>query len=68
MIEETNDRRKIRPEEEQEEEGRCPVPSAHDKLEEAHYFIHELIVKYHDPDEFRYSLSASSRRLEVRRS
>src|SRR5437879_80752 len=36
----------------------CPIPSAHDKLGEAHYFIHELIANYHYPDEFRYCLSA----------
>jgi hypothetical protein len=35
----------------------CPIPSAHDKLAEAHYFIHEMIDKYHYPHEFRYSLS-----------
>jgi hypothetical protein len=36
----------------------CPVPSTHDKLSEAHYFIHEMIAKYHFLHEFRYSLSA----------
>jgi len=41
-----------------EPEVGCPIPSAHDKLGEAHYFIHELIKNYHFPDEFRYSLSA----------
>jgi hypothetical protein len=40
------------------EEDQCPIPSAHDKLSEAHYFIHELIENYHHPHEFRYSLSA----------
>jgi hypothetical protein len=35
----------------------CPIPSAHDKLEEAHYFIHEMLGKYHYPDQLRYSLS-----------
>ena len=41
-----------------ETEAACPVPSAHDKLGEAHYFLHEMITNYHFPDEFRYSLSA----------
>lgn len=35
-----------------------PLSSACDKLEEARYFFHELIRNYHDPNEFRYSLSA----------
>lgn len=35
----------------------CPIPSAHDKLAEAHYFIHEMLENYHYPHEFRYSLS-----------
>jgi hypothetical protein len=37
--------------------GECPLPSAHDKLAEAHYFIHEMLENYHHPHEFRYSLS-----------
>ncbi len=36
----------------------CPVPGTHDKLNEAHHFIHEMADHYHQPDEFRYSLSA----------
>jgi hypothetical protein len=36
----------------------CPVPSAHDKANEAHYFLHELIEHYHECNRFRYSLSA----------
>jgi len=39
-------------------EPECPCPSSHDKLQEAHYFIHEMVDKYHQPDEFRFSLSA----------
>jgi hypothetical protein len=35
----------------------CPIPSAHDKLAEAHYFIHDMLGNYHRPHEFRYSLS-----------
>src|SRR5580692_730231 len=37
--------------------GESPLPSAHDKLAEAHYFIHEMLENYHHPHEFRYSLS-----------
>ncbi len=36
----------------------CPIPSAHDKVHEAHYFIHQLIDNYHDPHPFRFHLSA----------
>lgn len=36
----------------------CPVPSTHDKLTEAHYFIHRMLDAYHEPDGFRYNLSA----------
>ncbi len=36
----------------------CPVSSAHDKTNEAHYFLHEMMEHYHDCDRFRYSLSA----------
>jgi hypothetical protein len=43
---------------EPEAEPACPVPSAHDKLGEAHHSILEQIKRYHDPDYFRYSLSA----------
>jgi hypothetical protein len=39
-------------------EGACPMPSAHDKVREAHYFIHQLIQNYHYPHPFRYYLSA----------
>lgn len=39
-------------------ESGCPIPSAHDKLNEAHYFLHEMIDNYHECDKFRYSLSA----------
>src|SRR5262245_58262179 len=36
----------------------CPIPSSHDKVQEAHYFIHQLIENYHYPIEFRFQLSA----------
>jgi hypothetical protein len=35
-----------------------PVPSSHDKVHEAHYFIHQLIENYHEPHPFRFQLSA----------
>jgi hypothetical protein len=34
------------------------MPGTHDKLAEAHYFVHEMVEHYHYPDPFRYSLSA----------
>lgn len=43
---------------EADENQHCPTPGAHDKLNEAHYFIHEMANHYHEPDLFRYSLSA----------
>jgi hypothetical protein len=36
----------------------CPVPSAHDKANEAHYFLHQMMDHYHECQQFRYSLSA----------
>jgi hypothetical protein len=39
-------------------DAECPVPSAHDKANEAHYFLHQMIDNYHECDRFRYSLSA----------
>lgn len=38
-------------------EDECPIPSTHDKIAEAHYFLHEMIRQYHHPHPFRYSLS-----------
>ena len=38
--------------------GRCPIPSTHDKLLEAHWFLHEMADYYHRPDQFRYMFSA----------
>ncbi len=37
---------------------RCPIPSTHDKFEEAHYFLHRMIEAYHFPNEFRWNLNA----------
>ena len=36
----------------------CPIPFTHDRLTEAHYFLHEMMRLYHDPFPFRYSLNA----------
>jgi hypothetical protein len=41
-----------------EDTSECPIPFAHDRILEAHYFWHAAAVKYHDPDVFRYHLSA----------
>jgi hypothetical protein len=38
--------------------GECPFPSSHDKLTEAHYFMHQMLDNYHYPIEFRYNLNA----------
>jgi hypothetical protein len=37
---------------------RCPVAATHDKLEEAHYFLHGVLYTIHHPDEFRWNLNA----------
>jgi hypothetical protein len=39
-------------------EKNCPLPSSHDRLLEAHYFLHRLEKTYHHPDPFRYYLHA----------
>jgi hypothetical protein len=41
----------------QPDEG-CPIPFTHDRLAEAHYFIHQVLDNYHHPHPFRFSLSA----------
>ena len=38
--------------------GQCPIPATHDRLEECHYWWHEMARKYHEPSPFRYSLGA----------
>jgi hypothetical protein len=43
---------------ESQEHRNCSMPSTHDKLSEAHYFIHQMVDHYHEPDLFRYNLSA----------
>lgn len=39
-------------------EKNCPLPSSHDRLLEAHYFLHRLEKTYHNPDPFRFYLHA----------
>ena len=36
----------------------CPVPQAHDRFEEAHYFLHRMETAYHKPQIFRFHLNA----------
>jgi hypothetical protein len=36
---------------------KCPIPATHDKYEEAHYFIEQMMHEYHEPDHFRYNLN-----------
>jgi hypothetical protein len=42
----------------------CPVPSAHDRFSESHYFLHQMQRVYHEPDAFRYSLHAFVQAIE----
>jgi len=36
----------------------CPIPTTHDKFNEAHYFFHRTMDVYHEPDPFRWNLNA----------
>jgi|HubBroStandDraft_3_1064219.scaffolds.fasta_scaffold29643_2 hypothetical protein len=36
----------------------CPVPSTHDKYNEARYFFGKLLECYHQPEEFQFNLNA----------
>jgi len=36
----------------------CKIPFSHDRLEEIHYWWHQMARNYHEPDPFRYSLGA----------
>jgi hypothetical protein len=36
----------------------CPIPMSHDRFVEAHYFLHEMLENYHEPQSFRYSANA----------
>ena len=38
--------------------GSCPIPATHDRLQECHYWWHEMARNYHEPSPFRYSLGA----------
>jgi len=40
------------------DDGVCPIPLTHDRLEEVHYWWHEMARNYHEPNQFRYSLGA----------
>lgn len=40
------------------EEVNCPIPATHDRLSEAHYFLHQMLDNFHFPYEFRFSLNA----------
>ena len=46
------------PREASRQSDQCPVLAAHDKLEEAHYFLHGMLFTIHHPDEFRWNLNA----------
>jgi len=36
----------------------CPLIGTDEKLDEAHFFLHQVLEAYHDPDPFRYKLNA----------
>lgn len=36
----------------------CPLPHSHDRIAEAHYFLHRLEEEYHNPALFRFHLNA----------
>ena len=36
----------------------CPIPDSHDKFNEAHYYIGQMLENYHDPDRFRWNLNS----------
>lgn len=37
---------------------RCPLQDTHDKYNEAHYFIEQMMVEWHRPEPFRWSMNA----------
>ncbi len=41
-----------------EENQSCPFLNTHDKFNEAHYFLSEIVTNYHEPEPFRWSLNA----------
>lgn len=36
----------------------CPILATHDTFEQAHYHLHECIINYHNPTQFRFNLNA----------
>ncbi len=36
----------------------CPIPATHDRLQEVHYWWHQMAELHHEPDPFRYRLGA----------
>lgn len=36
----------------------CPIPMAHDRFDETHWFLHQMLDRYHYPDLFRYNTNA----------
>lgn len=36
--------------------GQCPIPATHDRMNECHYWWHEMARNYHEPNEFRWTL------------
>lgn len=38
--------------------GRCPLPATHDRLDECHYWWHQMAKQYHEPAYFRWSFGA----------
>lgn len=42
----------------QNDSGACPLGRADDRRGEAHFFLHQVLVNTHEPDEFRWNLNA----------
>src|ERR1039457_7241249 len=38
--------------------GQCPIPATHDRVNECHYWWHEMARNYHEHNGFRWSLGA----------
>jgi hypothetical protein len=38
--------------------GSCPIPETHDRLDECHYWWHQMARNYHEPANFRWSFGA----------
>src|SRR5713226_6900550 len=36
----------------------CPFVNTHDKFQEAHYFISQMVHTYHEPEPLRWNLNA----------